>query len=587
MRKIGMILILLMVCFTLNAAAESLYVDNLESDKSDLMRLNMRSQPSSSGAVLGSFYTGAEVHVLKEEPVPAAQPTPSPQLEPAEGTVEGETGEGTPEPGKPEEQVDFVHVEIGGIQGYMAQKFLITREEAAARYGENGWFGQCRPAEADLTGMWSDNINLMSGTDNTAVIVGTVATGESVHMVGIIGNWAYVFKDTNQGRVYGFLPIDVVTETGSLKNYVVSTGSSDARMILYEIPNQKGKMSLSLGNGTNCVMLFGRGEGLWRRVRVGGVSGWVYPTKKNTLVSLGLASRSTIPYYPLVMETKGDSILYSVKGDRSKPYMTLGGQMKVEVLGESQGYVYVRTLIGGSGAYNKGDYGYMSISDLTLSVSKSSVGVMQADDDDMPVVVYYGPDKGSAMLGALCGGAQVRLIDYTQTEFVRISLNDLTGYVEKKSVRLLTQATDPLSSRIPQRGTAKAETILYSEPSGKGAEVGTVAAGTRIYMLGKFGDWMFVNASGTPNLEISSQNEMTGFVRMTDISAPASTIHLIAFVKTDKVNLRSIGDKTGNIIGHVRLGERLRVTDYGNQWTCVVTPEGKRGYIMTEYLDFQ
>ena len=58
-------------------------------------------------------------------------------------------------------------------------------------------------------------------------------------------------------------------------------------------------------------------------------------------------------------------------------------------------------------------------------------------------------------------------------------------------------------------------------------------------------------------------------------------------MKTDKVNLRSIGDKTGNIIGHARLGERLRVTDYGNQWTCVVTPEGKRGYIMTEYLEFQ
>ena len=579
MRKIGLMLVLLMICFTLSAAAESLFVDNQEKDKSDLMRLNMRSQPRSGGAVIGSFYTGAEVHVLGD-PVTTetVQETPVP-----EETAEGENGN-VPEAG---EQVRFVHVEIGGIQGYMAENYLITREEAANRYGANGWFGQCRPAEVDLTGMWSDNINLLSGTDDKATSVGTVASGEQVHMVGIIGNWAYVFKDSDQGRLYGFLPIEAVTETGSLKNYVVNTGASDARMVLYETPNQKGKVSMSMGNGTNCVMLFGRGEGLWRRIRVGGVSGWVYPTKKNTLVALGNASRSTIPYYPLVMETKGDCILYSVKGDRAKPYMTLGSQMKVEVLGESQNFVYVRTLIGGAGAYNKGDYGYIAISDLTLSVSKSSIGVVQVDDEDMPVIVYHEPDKGSAILGALCGGAQVRLLDYTQTEFARVTLNDLTGYVEKKSIRLLSQASDPVSERIPQRGTTRTEVILYSEPSGQGAEVGTVAAGSKMYMLGKFGDWMYVNAGTTPNLDIAAQNEVTGFVPLAQVAAPASTVHLIASVKTDKVNLRSIGDKTGNIIGHARLGERLRVTDYGNQWTCVVTPEGKRGYIMTEYLEFQ
>ena len=28
------------------------------------------------------------------------------------------------------------------------------------------------------------------------------------------------------------------------------------------------------------------------------------------------------------------------------------------------------------------------------------------------------------------------------------------------------------------------------------------------------------------------------------------------------------------------------VTDYGNKWTGVVLPNGKRGYMMTEYLQF-
>ena len=40
-------------------------------------------------------------------------------------------------------------------------------------------------------------------------------------------------------------------------------------------------------------------------------------------------------------------------------------------------------------------------------------------------------------------------------------------------------------------------------------------------------------------------------------------------------------------IGGARLGERLRVADYGVDWTCVVTPDGKRGYMMTSYLEFE
>ena len=95
MRKIGLMLVLLMICFTLSAAAESLFVDNQEKDKSDLMRLNMRSQPRSGGAVIGSFYTGAEVHVLGD-PVTTetVQETPVP-----EETAEGENGN-VPEAGE-------------------------------------------------------------------------------------------------------------------------------------------------------------------------------------------------------------------------------------------------------------------------------------------------------------------------------------------------------------------------------------------------------------------------------------------------------------------------------------------------------
>lgn len=576
MRRIGAALFVLMLLFVSMAAADTMFVDNQEADPSDLMRLNMRSKPAANGPIIASFYTGAEVLILETEVVQEAPVT----------TEEGEP-EAEPAPETDDQKDQYAHVEIGGIEGYMLKKYLISGDEAVARYGTGSAFGECRSAEVDLTGMWVDYVKLLDKNDTKGNLVDTIADGEAVHMVGIVGNWAYIYKIVENGKEYGYVPLDTVTETGALKTVIVSSGEADSRTMLYETPSAKGKTIMSIGNGTACFMLFGRGEGDWRRVRVGGVSGWVNPGKKNTLISLGDSPRSSIPYYPLVMETKDDCLLYSVMGDKGKPYMTLGSQMKVEVLAETQNYLYVRTLIGGAGAYDTGDFGYIALSDLTLSQATSTMGVVQADDGDLPVLVYRDPEISGNILGALCGGAQVRLLEYTQTDYVRIAMDDMVGYVEKSAIRILTQEGDPLSDRISQRGTTKQNISLMSEPNDKSAVMGEVQTGNKVYILGKFGDWLFVNADYTPNLPVLNAAELTGFVRLSELSAPASTWHLIATAKTDKVNLRSVGDKTGDIIGRVRLGEILRVADYGTQWTCVVTPDGKRGYIMTEYLNFQ
>lgn len=108
-------------------------------------------------------------------------------------------------------------------------------------------------------------------------------------------------------------------------------------------------------------------------------------------------------------------------------------------------------------------------------------------------------------------------------------------------------------------------------------------------MLGKFGDWAYVRASDTPAFDVNDPSaDHAGFIRLSSLNAPASTTHLTAFVTKDKVNLRSEpNSQSGAIIGKARTGARMRVTDYGNQWTGVVLEDGKRGYIMTEYLQFE
>lgn len=552
-RACALLAALLLVTVAAACLGESLYVDNRETDKVYPERLNLRAEPSKNGAILGLYYTGAEVESLGAE------------------------------------NEAYTKVKIGGMTGYMASEYLITMEEAVRRYGEDSGFGTCRAAEIDLTGTWQTQTPLLADTDVQAQAYGMLPSGTKAELVGVLDTWAYIAADVDGARTLGYVPLDLLTDVGENKVCIVAGAKADSRTILYDAPNAKASEIMAIKNGTACFNLFGRKEGEWRRVRVGSVSGWIKYTQTGSLFSLGERERSVVPYYPLLMQAKTDALLFSEAGNRASPYMTLGQDMKVEVLAECEDYVYVRTLEGGAGAYDCGDFGYMSLSDLTLSQTTESVGVAQADDSDLPVLLLDAPDAEAKPLGALCSGAQVRILAYTQTDYVQVQLGDVSGYMEKDGVRILTQTDPDVSERIPQRATLLQAENLRAQPD-DGADAGeAVDAGERVYMLGVLGDWAFVQASEKPGLDVGGEAaDHTGFVPLASLNAPASTTHLMAFVTKDKVNLRSkASGADGEIIGRARTGERLRVADYGAQWCLVVTPDGTRGYIMTTYLDFE
>ena len=541
----------------LSAAAcgmsESLFVDNRETDKIYPERLNLRAQPSKNGAILGLYYTGTEVTVLAAD---------------SDG---------------------YTKVEVGGATGYMATEYLIPENEITARYGENSDFGNGRAAEVDLTGMWMTSVSLLEETDESSSKLASIESGARVGLMGVLDTWAYIRVEADGETKLGYVPLDVLTDVDELKVSIISSGKTDKKTLLYDAPTNKAKPIMTLSNGTACFSLFGRKEGEWRRVRVGGVSGWIKYTQTGNLYALGTQMRSVVPYYPLLMQTKSDTLLYQVKGDKTERYMTLGQGMYVELLAESDNYAYVRTSEGGAGAYDCGDFGYLPIADLSLAQTGQSIGVAQADDADLPVVVLNDPEKEDAVIGALCSGAEARITSYTQTDYIQIQLGTLVGYVPKNQIRVLTDEAEPLSDRIPQRATVKTDAELRARPEDKAAVSESITAGTRVYMLGKFGDWAYVRASDTPAFDVNDPSaDHAGFIRLSSLNAPASTTHLTAFVTKDKVNLRSEpNSQSGAIIGKARTGARMRVTDYGNQWTGVVLEDGKRGYIMTEYLQFE
>lgn len=549
-----MILALVMlVMMTACALGESLFVDNRETDKIYPERLNLRAEPSKSGAILGLYYTGAEVEILGEE------------------------------------NEEFTKVRIGNMTGYMASEYLITQEEAIRRYGENSGFGSCRAAEINLTGMWQTDAALLSDTDLQAEALLMLSNGERVSLVGVLDTWAYIAAEHEGSRVMGYLPLDYLTDVGDLKANVIAGAKADSRTILYDAPNNRAREIMSIKNGTACFNLFGRKEGEWRRVRVGGVSGWIKYTQTSSLFPVtDRQPRSAVPYYPLLMQTKDDVLLYSESGNLAEPYMTLGKNMKVELLAECDDYAYVRTLEGGAGAYDCGDFGYVKLKDLTLAQVGESVGVAQADNDNIPVLLLESSDAEAQVLGALCPGAQVRIIEYTQTDYVQVALGEMRGYIPKDEIRVLSQQGDQPSDRIPQRATVLKDALMKNTPSDRTKDGQTISKGEKVYMLGSFGDWAFVQHAPAAGLDpLSAENDRTGFMKIEDLNAPAGSIYLTAFVNTDKVNLRSGDSNTsGKIIGKVRLGEQLRVAVYGKDWSSVVTPKGARGYVMTEYLDF-
>ena len=553
MKRMAGLLVLLSVLLAAAAGiGETRYVDNRDFDKATPQRLNLRAQPNPASDVVGTYYTGTEVTLADEE------------------IIEG-----------------YVKVEIGGKTGYMSEEYLITAEDVAGKYGDLAAFAAGHAAEVDLTGMWVTTEPLRAAPSATGEQLLALQSGAALQVYGFVGSWVYVQAQAESGKVSGYIRLAVLTESGDAKAAVMMGSDEIGSVSLRSQPQEKAEEVLQVRNGAVALILFGRSANEWYRVRVGGVTGWVRNEPSENLIFLKGAPRSSVPYYPPLMQAARDSLLCRDPGSTDGPYMTLGEGMKVEVLGMDGKYAYVRTLEGGVGAYESGDFGYILAADLGPTDAAGSVGVAQADDGDLPVLLYNTPGTDGRIIGAVEAGAQVRIRNYTQTEYVQLSLGGMTAYARKRGIRLLTNASDMPSDRIPQRAVAKADAPLCREPANDSAEIGTVESGSRVYMLAKVGEWAFVNAAVKPDLAIGDDSaDQTGFVRLDQLNAPAGTTHLTAAVHTDKVNMRERADRNSPIVGKARLGELLRVADYGSSWTCVVKEDGTRGYIMTEYLTF-
>lgn len=117
-------------------------------------------------------------------------------------------------------------------------------------------------------------------------------------------------------RKLGYVPLDVLTDVGELKVSIISSGKTDKKTILYDAPTAKANEIMRLSNGTACFSLFGRKEGEWRRVRVGGVSGWIKYTQTANLYALGSQMQQRCAVLPAADADQERYVALSGEGQR-------------------------------------------------------------------------------------------------------------------------------------------------------------------------------------------------------------------------------------------------------------------------------
>ncbi len=57
-----------------------------------------------------------------------------------------------------------------------------------------------------------------------------------------------------------------------------------------------------------------------------------------------------------------------------------------------------------------------------------------------------------------------------------------------------------------------------------------------------------------------------------------------AVVRADRLNVRIEPDINTDRIGYVDYGEKVKITEYGEEWTQILYTEGKKGYVASEYI---
>ncbi|HIS52676.1 MAG TPA: SH3 domain-containing protein [Candidatus Onthomonas avicola] len=186
-------------------------------------------------------------------------------------------------------------VEIGGVTGYVSENYLSTTQPADSSTGDTTLDGITITA-VDETVYATTGVNVRNYPSSTGTVINTLSQGQSVTRTGRCSNgWSrveiggvtgYVYSDylsTSQsgGSDSGSGSLDGITITEVNETVYATTGVN-----VRDYPGSSGTVINTLSQGQS-VTRTGRCSNGWSRVRVGGVTGYVYSSYLSTSQSGG------------------------------------------------------------------------------------------------------------------------------------------------------------------------------------------------------------------------------------------------------------------------------------------------------------
>ncbi len=323
MRRVGVLVTvimgLLMIFAAVSAQAGSYPLALIENTK-DPYQVHLRKGAGTSTDSLGLYYSGTQV------------------------VVNNSTG-------------DWWQVEIGGRQGYIQAKFLVSN-------GDQGMPGNAQVYDARPSGFVSnpnpaDRLHLRAQPSETATSYGKHYNGTQVQILGVVGDWYHVSVEGSTG----FMMSKFIQKGGSTAGSIgiamdIATPNNPNPADRLHLRKEAKDGAVSLGKYYNGVMLevLRYESDTWALVRIGDIVGFMQ--KKYLAFGANVSNvASAIPTMTVYGATAKEPGIREVTNEKATPVCFLSNETPVQIWGIlDDGWYHVYTDVGGFNGYMQGKY---------------------------------------------------------------------------------------------------------------------------------------------------------------------------------------------------------------------------------------
>ncbi len=294
--SVAILLILMLLCASACAAlASEAYQVKIDYMDQVFDRVKLRAAPSTGAEVLGQYYKGVFMQVM-------------------------------------DEQGDWLHVRLGGREGYMMRKFT------TAEIGEQDHLVQGFPGMVRFPGE-NGTLPLYAEASASAKVLADMPEGYVTVLGTVGGDWLHIGYDDGKGAVvYGYASSADITHTDNFASAVVDTGNPEQKLNLRIEPAKQGKIVGQYYNGTSASILFDdtvNGDD-WERVRIGDAVGYMLRDR------LDYSTGGVPRFLPPRSKVLEDAVPYYETLNAERPAGTLTKDTSLIVLGARGDRYYVR-----------------------------------------------------------------------------------------------------------------------------------------------------------------------------------------------------------------------------------------------------